>query len=161
MPLEEVKFNESPESVNSSQSVESTSGDQKKIAPYLLLISIMVENLDAINGFEAQGVMPLGQAIAKLNEMMSQGWITLMDGQVAAIKQAISQGGDDLNAKVNLHMASFNLYNTQNSQSSSAFSAMTNVNGQTSSTVAQAVSTNNQLLQQGPIGILVAIQQVV
>lgn len=146
----------------SASPLASSSGSGKKpVSPFLLLIDIMIKALVGASSFLATGIMALSQAVSKINDQMSRGWIDMMDGQIGQIQQAIGTGGDLMNAKVNESMATFNLYNTMNSQSTSAYSAMLSNLGTAQAAVSQATATNTQLLQQGPIGILTILEQVV
>lgn len=127
------------------------------------VMTAMIMNVDAIQDFMAQGMLPLSQLASELNYQMAgdgkgSGWIAVMNNAVSQIQTCANN--KDSNG-VTKWMGAFTQDNTIFNQSTAFWNNLVSSQDRTSSDTSQTVGLNFQMIQSGPLAQFAIWAQVV
>lgn len=145
----------------------STSG----IAGMWEVMNAMMNNISAIQQYDANGLIPLSVAEENQSLAVANGWLNVMAGpnnpnsdqaQIQVWLNKLNNGGDPgtCEAEINALTQQSSVHNNLYNQANTFFSGINNGTNQNSSDATQTISTDLQMFQQGPQSEISTITQI-
>lgn len=131
------------------------------------VMTAMMNNIEAIQDYDSNGLIPLSVAENNQQLEVSNGWLYVMAGagnansDQAQIQAELNSSDDETTKayKINALTQTSSVHNNLYNQANTFYSGITNGTNQNASDATQTISVDLQMFQQGPQAELATITQ--